>query len=324
MKKSIAFLIAACGIALAGCSTNTNKTESSSSSSSSSVSRSSSVKPDPNASERTWTYKNNIFDAGNETYRFTKWDVMDSVDEGKKVLVLYCDVTNNSTKEMDPSNVYMVVHAYQKNATSDVQLDPGMVKPDENGNDPLQQYEDGLHNNLLPGKTVKAVMLFTINNDKPVRLEFENPNFETIGTKTYKVSKKLSKADRKKLNQSNSSSSSTTQTNTVSQTKTAAQQNDGSQQQTTQANQSSNSNNSSVNGNASSDIDNFNGDIHDFVNTYGETMAAYKIDHGMSVKDALYSTPDNMKTSGEMQDQYMYEQGKDPQQEYQNAVDQGY
>ena len=81
---------------------------------------------------------------------------------------------------------------------------------------------------------------------------------------------------------------------------------------------------SSVNGNASSDIDNFNGDIHDFVNTYGETMAAYKIDHGMSVKDALYSTPDNMKTSGEMQDQYMYEQGKDPQQEYQNAVDQGY
>ncbi|MDM8220011.1 DUF5067 domain-containing protein [Limosilactobacillus mucosae] len=234
MKKSIAFLIAACGIALAGCSTNTNKTESSSSSSSSSVSRSSSVKPDPNASERTWTYKNNIFDAGNETYRFTKWDVMDSVDEGKKVLVLYCDVTNNSTKEMDPSNVYMVVHAYQKNATSDVQLDPGMVKPDENGNDPLQQYEDGLHNNLLPGKTVKAVMLFTINNDRPVRLEFENPNFETIGTKTYKVSKKLSKADRKKLNQSNSSSSSTTQTNTVSQTKTAAQQSEQTTAQSTQ------------------------------------------------------------------------------------------
>lgn len=234
MKKSIAFLIVACGIALTGCSTNTNKTESSSSSSSSSISSSSSVKPDPNASERTWTYKNNVFDAGNETYKFTKWDVMDSVDEGKKVLVLYCDVTNNSTKEMDPSNVYMVVHAYQKNATSDVQLDPGMVKPDENGNDPLQQYEDGLHNNLLPGKTVKAVMLFTINNDKPVRLEFENPNFETIGTKTYKVSKKISKADKKKLNQSSSSSSS-------SQSQTAAQQNDGSQQQAVQSTQQSNS-----------------------------------------------------------------------------------
>lgn len=310
MKKSIAFLIAACGIALAGCSTNTNKTESSSSSSSSSVSRSSSVKPDPNASERTWTYKNNIFDAGNETYRFTKWDVMDSVDEGKKVLVLYCDVTNNSTKEMDPSNVYMVVHAYQKNATSDVQLDPGMVKPDENGNDPLQQYEDGLHNNLLPGKTVKAVMLFTINNDKPVRLEFENPNFETIGTKTYKVSKKLSKADRKKLNQSNSSSSSTTQTNTVSQTKTAAQQNDGSQQQAVQSTQQNNSQPASQS--------NSNGlppanDLHDFVNRYGESPAAYLVEHnGMSPEQAVQSVPDTMKTSGEIQDTYQIQQGQDP------------
>lgn len=239
MRKSIAFLIMACGIALAGCSTNTDKAKSSSSSSSSSVSKSSSVKPDPNASERTWTYKNNVFDAGNETYRFTKWDVMDSADQGKKILVLYCDVTNNSTKEMDPSNVYMVVGAYQKNETSDVQLTPGMAALDENGNNPLQQYEDGLYNKLLPGKTVKAVMTFTINNDKPVRLEFENPNFETIGTKTYKVSKKLSKAERKKLNQSSSSSSSTTQTNAVSQTKTVTQNNGGSS--TTQASSSSSS-----------------------------------------------------------------------------------
>lgn len=240
MRKSIAFLIMVCGIALAGCSTNTDKAKSSSSSSSSSVARSSSVKPDPNASERTWTYKNNVFDAGNETYKFTKWDVMDSVDEGKKILVLYCDVTNNSTKEMDPSNVYMVVGAYQKNETSDVQLTPGMAALDENGNNPLQQYEDGLYNKLLPGKTVKAVMTFTINNDKPVRLEFENPNFETIGTKTYKVSKRLSKAERKKLNQSSSSSSSTTQTNAVSQTKTVTQNNGGSS--TTQTSSSSSSN----------------------------------------------------------------------------------
>ena len=59
------------------------------------------------------------------------------------------------------------------------------------------------------------------------------------------------------------------------------------------------------NNQGSQNVDNFNGDIHDFINTYGETMAAYKIDHGMSVKDALNSTPDDMKTSGELQDQYM-------------------
>ncbi|MBB1078311.1 hypothetical protein H5S09_02940 [Limosilactobacillus sp. STM2_1] len=60
----------------------------------------------------------------------------------------------------------------------------------------------------------------------------------------------------------------------------------------------------------SSSIDNFNGDIHDFVNTYGETMTAYKIDHGMSPQDALASTPDDMKTSGELQDQYMMNGGQ--------------
>jgi hypothetical protein len=208
MKKNIILSAAVCSMLLAGCGANTNHTKTSSSVSkvsTSKVVRSSSVKPDPNASERKWTYKNNVFDAGNETYKFTGWDVMDSANEGKKVLVLYCDVTNNSTEEMDPSNVYMVVHAYQKNETSNVQLDPGMVELDENGNDPLQQYEDGMNNRLLPGKTVKAVMLFEFNNDNTVQVEFSNPEFETIGIKNYKVSKKLSKADREKLKRSNAS-----------------------------------------------------------------------------------------------------------------------
>lgn len=209
MKKSIILSAAVCSMLLAGCGANTSHTKTSSSISKVSTSKvvksSSSVKPDPNASERKWTYKNNVFDAGNETYKFTGWSVMNSVNEGKKVLVLYCDITNNSTKEMDPSNVYMVVHAYQKNETSNVRLDPGMVELDENGNDPLQQYEDGLYNSLLPGKTVKAVMLFEFNNDNPVRVEFSNPEFTTIGVKNYKVSKKLSKTDRENLKKSNTS-----------------------------------------------------------------------------------------------------------------------
>lgn len=225
MEKNIILSAVVCSVLLAGCGANTNHAKTSSSVSkvsTSKVVKSSSVKPDPNASERTWTYKNNVFDAGNETYKFTGWSVMDSLNEGKKVLVLYCDVTNNSTEEMDPSNAYMVVHAYQKNETSNVQLYPGMVELDENGNDPLQQYEDGMNNRLLPGKTVKAVMLFEFNNTNPVRVEFSNPEFETIGFKNYKVSKKLSKADREKLKRSNASQS-TAQSNTGSQAKSATQ-----------------------------------------------------------------------------------------------------
>ena len=234
MKKNIILSAAVCSMLLAGCGVNTSHTKTSSNVSKVSTSKvvksSSSVKPDPNASERKWTYKNNVFDAGNETYKFTGWDVMNSFNGDKKVLVLYCDVTNNSTKEMIPSNVYMVVDAFQKNEASNMRLNSGMVECDENGNDPLQQYEDAMSNKLLPGKTVKGVMLFELNNDNPVRVEFSNSESEIIGIKNYKVSKKLSKADREKLNGSNASQPAA-QSNTDSQTKSTVQSDDGSDTQ---------------------------------------------------------------------------------------------
>lgn len=225
MKKNIILSAAVCSMLLAGCGANTSHTKTSSSVSkvsTSKVVKSSSVKPDPKASERKWTYKNNVFDAGNETYKFTGWDVMNSANEGKKVLVLYCDVTNNSTEEMDPSNVYLVVDAYQKNEASNMRLSSGMVECDENGNNPLQQYEDALYNKLLPGKTVKAAIWFEFNNDNPVRVEFKNSGLETIGIKNYKVSKKLSKADREKLKRANASQPAA-QSNEAAQTKSAVQ-----------------------------------------------------------------------------------------------------
>ena len=50
------------------------------------------------------------------------------------------------------------------------------------------------------------------------------------------------------------------------------------------------------------------GNIHDFVNQYGVSPALYKMQHyGMSQQQALDSTPDNMKTSGELQTQHQME-----------------
>ncbi|EKW99526.1 DUF5067 domain-containing protein [Ligilactobacillus saerimneri] len=199
-KKSIFTLCLLLCLGLAACgaqkNTTTSKKETKTEHKTSKIkkkvsSSSSSVTPDPKASERPWTYDHDVYDAGIETYRFTKWEVRDSSQKDKKALVLYCDVTNNSTKEQDPSNVFMVVHAFQKNETSDVQLDPGTVSLDNNGNNPLQKYDDGLHNMLLPGKTVKAVMVFTLNNDKPVRVTFEDPEFNVIGVKNYNVADKM-------------------------------------------------------------------------------------------------------------------------------------
>ena len=46
-------------------------------------------------------------------------------------------------------------------------------------------------------------------------------------------------------------------------------------------------------------------DLHDFVNKYGESPAAYLMDHaGMSQSQALNSVPTDMKTSGEIQATY--------------------
>ncbi|MCC4398043.1 hypothetical protein LMB98_08430 [Limosilactobacillus reuteri] len=54
-------------------------------------------------------------------------------------------------------------------------------------------------------------------------------------------------------------------------------------------------------------------DLHDFVNRYGESPAAYLSEHnGMSPEQAVQSVPDTMKTSGEIQDTYQIQQGQDP------------
>lgn len=50
---------------------------------------------------------------------------------------------------------------------------------------------------------------------------------------------------------------------------------------------------------------NYSGTLTDFVNTYGESPVAYKIDHGMSEEEAYRSTPDDLKSSGEIQYQNM-------------------
>ena len=111
--------------------------------------------------------------------------------------------------------------------------------------------------------------------------------------KTHKESKE---------NTQSSSSSATSSDSQASQT--------SSQQQAVQSTQQSNSQPASQS--------NSNGlppanDLHDFVNRYGESPAAYLAEHnGMSPEQAVQSVPDTMKTSGEIQDTYQIQQGQDP------------
>lgn len=193
-RKTILSSIALLALTLSACSNSNNSSSNKNSLVSSSkvkkyqASSSSSVKPDANAKNRPWTYKNDVFDAGIETYKFTGYKVMNSSSNDKtKILVLFCDVTNNSNKEQDPSNVYMVVHAYQKTNTSDIKLDPGIPPINKNGDSLFQERYDNLENKLLPGKTAKACMFFKLKNNNPVKVTFEDSEFNEIGSRTYEV-----------------------------------------------------------------------------------------------------------------------------------------
>lgn len=288
MKKSLTLgVVLISSIILAACGNKNSDVATNHSSSSSKVEKATSKKTDP--SKRKWTYKNNIFDAGIETYRFTKTEIRDSATEGKKVLVMYCDITNNSKKEQDPSNIYMVVHAYQKTGTADKNLSVGMNAYDDNGNDPLQKYNDGLQDKLLAGKTTHAAIMFTLVNDNDVTVTFQNPESKTIGKKVISV---------KGLGASTSSSSS----NASSVSSQAAQASPSQKSKPSTAQSSATANSQKQNQVAASS--NPNQSLTDFVNEHGMSPAAYKMQHdGMSEKEALDSTPRGMKSSGEIQRQ---------------------
>lgn len=286
MKKSLTLgVVLISSIILAACGNKNSDVATNHSSSSSKVEKATSKKTDP--SKRKWTYKNNIFDAGIETYKFTKTEIRDSATEGKKVLVMYCDITNNSKKEQDPSNIYMVVHAYQKTGTADKNLSVGMNAYDDNGNDPLQKYNDGLQDKLLAGKTTHAAIMFTLVNDNDVTVTFQNPEFKTIGKKVISV-KGLGASTSSNSSNASSASSQVAQASTSQKSKPSTAQSSvaANSQKQNQVAASSNPNQS----------------LTDFVNEHGMSPAAYKMQHdGMSQKEALDSTPRGMKSSGEIQ-----------------------
>lgn len=135
--------------------------------------------------------KYGTFKTNKATIKITNVKVMPSAEEGKKVVVFECDITNNSKKEVDLVNdvsMYEFIHAYQKTSTSSKNLEPGMVGLDENA-DSLEKDRDDVMTNdsVLPGKTVQGDFVFTLVNDKPVKLKFDNKNYETFATKSYKV-----------------------------------------------------------------------------------------------------------------------------------------
>ncbi|RHW48271.1 hypothetical protein DS832_01520 [Bombilactobacillus bombi] len=93
--------------------------------------------------------------------------------------------------------------------------------------------------------------------------------------------------------------------------KTQTSQSDNQQQQTQQSNEQQNApqNQQQAQPQTSTGISYDTDTLTGFLNTYGLSPVAYKIKNGMSSYDALKSTPNSMKTSGEMQTEYAMDQG---------------
>lgn len=120
---------------------------------------------------------------------------------------------------------------------------------------------------------------------------------KTSSSKVVKHHKKANKHSEKKQESVSSSSSSVANSSNQQTTKQQLQANNSQQA-------------SSNNGNGQLPPST---DLHDFVNRYGESPAAYLSDHyGMSPEQAVQSVPNNMKSSGEIQDTYQLQQGQDP------------
>lgn len=117
------------------------------------------------------------------------------------------------------------------------------------------------------------------------------------------------KSSSSSMKSSSSLTSSITQSVPATNVNTQGQQqkqNNDVQPQATQQNQQAVTPQQSVQQNQNASTNN----LQDFVAKYGMSPAAYKMEHGgMTAQQALEATPDNMKTTGELQTQHNMEQG---------------
>lgn len=170
-----------------------------------------------------------------------------------------------------------------------------------------------------------ALSLVACSNNKRASSQVEKKD------KTSLVSKKKKTNAKKKNTSKNKKVSNKTKTrkalaDTSNNNQNNTQQTDNSQQAQSSSSQSQQDSNTNANSqqnqqqqqtqnDTSSQQQQSSGISYDentltgFVNKYGESPAAYKVDHGMSPLQALQSTPDSMKTFGEMQTQTGMENG---------------
>lgn len=136
-------------------------------------------KPSPNAGDNPWTFKNDVFDAGNLTYVLKGSEIVDG-PESSKIMIIRMDATNNnSEKEMVPGTVAMVMEAHQ----NDTSLNFGF--PTLTGD--LKEEVAAFNQPLASGKTAPVAVAYKLSNEDDVKLIFQDSDFSKLGEKVYPV-----------------------------------------------------------------------------------------------------------------------------------------
>lgn len=138
------------------------------------------------AENNKWHFKGNTFYAGKLNTTFTKGEIIDGMND-TKIFVLHGNMTNISKEEADAQAMYAVVHAYQKTDSKNQKLDPGVPAVNDDFSIPYQSESDNLNQSVLPGKSVPVVLEYTIVNNNPITVTFENSTFKKVGSKTYNI-----------------------------------------------------------------------------------------------------------------------------------------
>ncbi|RWY85760.1 hypothetical protein [Pediococcus acidilactici] len=232
-----------------------------------------------------------------------KADATTDVDRGENVYLLEMKVTNTSKKELDVDDITNKarINFLQDNNGSlkNVETSTGVesvASPDNT--DLYNKYIDATgdyDNKIMPGKS--SVLLYPsvihlANGKNPLIIQVgsHDKDDKSVNLKKDRLTYSIKQLDKMSFS-----------TDFISKF--------GNNNSSNPDNASSNS---TQNGsNSSKKVATNNSEpktLSEFINKYGMSPVAYKIQHdGMSREQALKSTPDTMKSSGELQSQYLME-----------------
>ncbi|AMW99290.1 DUF5067 domain-containing protein [Rummeliibacillus stabekisii] len=188
MKKILTSIILLSALIVAGCGNNTG-------SETKEQNKSAAEKTTVDAPKPTSTFKNGVLETNNYTLKITKSEIIKSPMENKPGLFITYELTNNTDDtNVVPNDTLLNLVPSQENDTSKVELEGNYYFLDAFGDeDDTETYnkmvdlDNASANELLPGKTVKFVEAYGLDNDThPV--VFTGVDADTLSEiGTYKV-----------------------------------------------------------------------------------------------------------------------------------------